>query len=190
MQKFTNPLNNLKIASPCEESWEAMLGNEQKRYCGKCKLNVYNLSGMSKAEAERLLMNAEGRLCVRFYQRADGSVLTGNCPVGLAKLKNRVKVMATAAFSLILSLFSGVLFVSFFNKQSRAVENLPHIFSERGTAMGAMAISNVEQKNTGKDYPMMGNVSVTPKPKNSVIIGQMAVSNKKATIEKVLANQN
>ncbi len=189
MQKFTSPLNNLKIASPCEENWEAMLGNEQKRYCGRCKLNVYNLSGMSKVEAERLIMNAEGRLCVRFYQRADGSVLTGNCPVGLAKLKNRVKMLATAAFTLVLSLFSGVLFVSFFNKQTRAIENLPNIFSERGTTMGAMA--NMEQKNTNKDYPMMGNVSVSvPKPEKIEMMGKMAAPIKPETKRKVLANQN
>ena len=47
MAKFTSPLNNLKVASPCSQDWEAMLGNERKRFCGECKLNVYNLSGMT-----------------------------------------------------------------------------------------------------------------------------------------------
>jgi hypothetical protein len=74
MSKFTNPLNNIKIASPCNADWNEMVGDERTRFCGECKLNVYNLSGMSQREAENLLINSEGRLCVRFYKRADGAV--------------------------------------------------------------------------------------------------------------------
>ena len=48
MNKFTNPLDNIKIASPCSADWDAMIGNERSRHCGDCKLNVYNLSGMTK----------------------------------------------------------------------------------------------------------------------------------------------
>ncbi len=81
MNKFTNPLDNIKIASPCSADWDEMMGNERTRFCGECKLNVYNLSGMSQREAENLLLNSEGRLCVRFYKRADGTILTKYCPV-------------------------------------------------------------------------------------------------------------
>ena len=56
MNKFTNPLSNIKIASPCSQDWNEMIGTERKRFCGECKLNVYNLSGMSEQEAENLLM--------------------------------------------------------------------------------------------------------------------------------------
>ena len=52
MAKFESPLNNIKIASPCSANWDEMYGNERKRFCGDCKLNVYNLSGMSRDEAE------------------------------------------------------------------------------------------------------------------------------------------
>jgi len=55
---------------------------ERVRHCGECKLNVYNLSEMTQTEAEGLIRKHEGRLCVRYYQRADGTVLTRNCPVG------------------------------------------------------------------------------------------------------------
>jgi hypothetical protein len=43
---------------------------------------VYNLSAMSEAEAHKLIAQREGRVCVRFYQRRDGTVLTTDCPVG------------------------------------------------------------------------------------------------------------
>jgi len=75
MPKFDSPLNNIQIASPCPADWNEMYGDGRKRFCGDCKLNVYNLSGMTRDEAEALVMNAEGRLWVRFYNRADGSVI-------------------------------------------------------------------------------------------------------------------
>lgn len=108
MAKYDNPLNNLRIASPCSQDWEAMVGDNLRRYCGECKLNVYNLSGMSKTEAENLIQMSEGRLCVRYFQRADGSVITEDCPVGWARIKNRTKVLVTAAASLVFSLFGAV----------------------------------------------------------------------------------
>lgn len=118
MAKFDNPLNNLKVASPCSQDWNQMLGNERKRYCGECKLNVYNLSGMTRAEAENLVMNAEGRLCVRFYRRADGSVLTQDCPVGWAKIKARTKAYVTAVASLIFTFFGALGLVAAFKKNT------------------------------------------------------------------------
>lgn len=117
MAKFESPLNNIKIASPCSANWDEMYGNERKRFCGDCKLNVYNLSGMSRQEAENLVTSSEGRMCVRFYKRADGSVITQDCPVGWAKVKQRARMLATAAFSLILSLFAGVFAASLFSRQ-------------------------------------------------------------------------
>lgn len=118
MPKFDSPLNDIKVASPCPANWDEMYGDDRKRFCGECKLNVYNLSGMTKDEAESLVMNAEGRLCVRFYRRADGSVLTADCPIGWAKIKQRTRLYATAVASLLMALFTGVLFASFFSKKN------------------------------------------------------------------------
>src|SRR5215204_223410 len=119
MSKFTTPLENIYVASPCQADWNEMYGDDRKRFCGDCKLNVYNLSGMTRDEAEALVMNAEGRLCVRFYKRADGSVITSDCPVGWEKLKQRTRVYATAVASLLMALFTGVLFVSLFSGKDR-----------------------------------------------------------------------
>ncbi|HVF68561.1 MAG TPA: hypothetical protein VM914_12905, partial [Pyrinomonadaceae bacterium] len=71
-------------------------------------LHVYNLSGMTKREAEGLVANSEGRLCVRYYMRADGSILTRNCPVGLRALKQRVSRIAGAALSAVIGFFAGL----------------------------------------------------------------------------------
>lgn len=108
MAQFTNPLNNLRIAAPCPADWNQMAGTDRVRFCDQCKLNVYNLSSMTRGEAERLVAQAEGRLCVRFYRRADGSVLTDNCPVGLRLIKRRLSRMAGAVASLVLSFFGAL----------------------------------------------------------------------------------
>jgi hypothetical protein len=109
MRKFTNPLDSIRIASPCPANWDEMYGNDRKRFCGSCKLNVYNLSNMTRREAENLLMNSEGRLCVQFFRRADGTVLTKDCPVGWQAVKRRISAVVTAVFSIVIGFSSGVL---------------------------------------------------------------------------------
>ena len=109
MKRRTNPLDHVSVAAPCPASWERMIGNEQVRFCAQCELNVYNLSGMTRTEAERLIAQSEGRLCIRYYRRADGTILTKNCPVGLRALKQRLSRMAGAVASMVLSFLAGIL---------------------------------------------------------------------------------
>jgi len=85
MFKTNDVLNNLSVASPCTASWDDMQGNEQVRFCGECRLNVYNVSALTATEATELIQSHEGRLCIRYYQRTDGTVLTQDCKVGLKK---------------------------------------------------------------------------------------------------------
>jgi len=148
MSKFESPLENISIASPCSADWEQMYGDDRKRYCGDCKLNVYNLSGMTKADAEQLVARSEGRLCVRYYQRLDGSIITDDCPVGWAKLRQRTRLYATAAASLVMALLTGVFFVSLFsNKPSVTMGELvapkmsptPKLPPKRPPVMGVVA---------------------------------------------------
>ena len=76
----TSARHSIQIASPCTASWAAMQGDERVRHCGDCNKNVFNLSAMPEAEAAALMAgNADGELCVRFYQRADGTVMTSDC---------------------------------------------------------------------------------------------------------------
>ena len=118
MSKFDNPLGNVRIASPCSADWEQMFGDERKRFCGDCKLNVYNLSAMSRDEAENFVTAAEGRVCIRYFARPDGTVITQDCPVGWEKFKRRTRRMATAMASLFATLIAGVFAVTIFTKRS------------------------------------------------------------------------
>ena len=108
MRRFTDALDGVRIASPCSADWDAMYGDERRRFCSECGLNVYNLSAMSKQEAESLLLTAEGRVCVRLYRRRDGSVMTSDCPVGSAALKRKTIRVASAVVSGVFTLLTGL----------------------------------------------------------------------------------
>lgn len=109
-QPFT--LDVIRVATPCHAAWDSMTGDARVRHCGECQKNVYNLSEMSRAEAEALVTKHEGRLCVRFFQRSDGTLLTADCPVGLlAAARRRLAgwFAAAAAGLLTLAAFGGAL---------------------------------------------------------------------------------
>jgi hypothetical protein len=63
------------------------------RHCRQCDLDVHNFSMMSRAEVERLLATKRGRLCGAFFRRADGTIITRDCPVGLKALRARAAWM-------------------------------------------------------------------------------------------------
>jgi|GEM_PF-868440 len=83
-------LDNIRVAAPCSASWDAMVGDARVRACGDCQKNVYNLSEMTRDEAEHLIREKEGRLCVRYFQRADGTILVkDDCAVGVKRRRRR-----------------------------------------------------------------------------------------------------
>jgi hypothetical protein len=109
MSRFTDTLSRVRVAAPCEADWDEMRGDERVRFCQHCSLNVYNLSALTRREATRLVTRNEGAgLCVRFYRRKDGTMLTQPCPVGLRALKRRVSKISSAVFAAFIGFLSGV----------------------------------------------------------------------------------
>lgn len=101
-------LARIGVASPCSVDWDTMTGDERARFCGQCEKHVYNLSEMTRKEAENLVLKSEGKTCVRFYLRKDGTIMTEDCPLGLRVIKagiRRISVAAAAVASLLVSLF-------------------------------------------------------------------------------------
>jgi hypothetical protein len=101
----------VRIASPCTVKWESMtpvatpgVDGDRQRHCAQCKLNVFNIKELTEAEVRALLLKAEGRVCGRVFQRKDGTVLTRDCPTGVAALRKRAMVALMAAAALVLGL--------------------------------------------------------------------------------------
>lgn len=92
-------LDEISVASPCQESWEEMPGDARSRSCERCEQRVYDLSELSREEGLRLigLASAGERVCARFRRRADGRVLTVDCPERLMKVRSASLLRQVAA---------------------------------------------------------------------------------------------
>ncbi|MGD9690125.1 MAG: hypothetical protein AB7K52_10775 [Phycisphaerales bacterium] len=99
-------LEQVRIASPCPARWDDMAGDDRTRHCAQCDLQVHNLSAMTADEAEDLLRRhfapdapfshepddaPPARFCATVFRRADGTILTRDCPVGLARVRARAR---------------------------------------------------------------------------------------------------
>jgi hypothetical protein len=88
-------LSNLRLGFACKERWEDMVGDDRVRACRGCDRDVYNLSAMTREEAEGLLAGRGLTPCVRFYRRPDGTVMTTDCPTGRPE-RRRLAVVASS----------------------------------------------------------------------------------------------
>ena len=73
-------VQRVKIASPCHASWDQLEGGDRKRFCFQCRNHVYDFSKVTTIEVEELLKRES--VCGRIWKRADGHVITADCPVG------------------------------------------------------------------------------------------------------------
>lgn len=93
-------VDDVMIAAPCPAKWEEMQGDDVKRFCDKCALNVYNTSELTSQEIMDLMEQSEGRTCLRLYRRQDGTLITKDCPVGTTmreRIERARRRMQTAA---------------------------------------------------------------------------------------------
>lgn len=170
-------LDNLHIAAPCKADWDKMTGDARSRFCAACEKNVYNLSEMTRMDAESLLIAKEGKLCVRYYQRADGTIITADCPDGLARRRRRKKLVAISFGAMTaLSTFS----MTYFGR-SRAMMGAPPPIAMTG------AIQMVEpvepQVKLGEVVEMKGDVGptmgeISARPERVVKMGKMHIEPK------------
>ena len=171
----------LEIASPCPALWSEMTGDDRSRFCQSCQLTVHNLSAMTTDEAQALLDTAsdEGsRVCVRFYKREDGTVLTQDCPVGVElslrqRLKHEIKQRAKHTASWIrwaAGLAIGVALGSMSISAAWAESKTPPMMGAVAVPMGA------PPPQPNPQPPLQGDVAVPPKQtphKNTDIRGRV-----------------
>ena len=158
MARFNSTLDNVRIAAPCSADWDSMFGNERMRFCGQCQLNVYNLSEMSEAEAERLIGQTEGRLCVRYYRRQDGSIITQNCPVGLRVIKRKLSRAAKAVATTVLTFSTGI---DFYRNADKLLFR-PHVMGQMVTVHDNQVAPPIVQ----------GDLVVSPS-RDDVVVGRL-----------------
>jgi hypothetical protein len=136
-------LEDVRVASPCSANWDAMTGDDRVRHCGSCNKSVFNLSAMNRSEAEALLQSVNESICVRLYRRADGTVMTADCPVG-AKKKRRRKIFATAIGGSAMAMATAAAWMTSTKSGSEV-------------AMGAMPIATIASPIATIALPIMGS---------------------------------
>jgi uncharacterized protein len=104
MAQSVHSFDRMFIAAPCDADWDSMIGNDRVRFCKHCNLHVTNLSEITRPEAMRLVAQSEGRLCLRFERRSDGSVITKQAASPFHQIGRRASRLAAGAFGATLSL--------------------------------------------------------------------------------------
>jgi hypothetical protein len=94
-------LEDIAIPIACNVPWETMRGDARTRFCGECKLHVYNVAALSRAEAETLIRESGGEVCVRLFQRPDGTVVTKSCLDVLAAARRRARIVLAAVLGVV-----------------------------------------------------------------------------------------
>jgi hypothetical protein len=155
-------LDSIDVAAPCSASWESMTGGDRVRFCQDCSKNVYNLSDMTRKEAEALVReNGEGRLCIRFYRRADGTVLTDNCPVGLRAMRNAIVNRWAVMVSLAAALFHLPGHAASASTPPKPIQTFTRLGMIRVTAPPVSPAQKTKQK-TVVPHHTMGRPAVKP----------------------------
>lgn len=138
-------LDDIVIAAPCPVAWDAMDGDDRTRFCSRCELSVYNISDMSKKEADNFLRSNVEQVCLRFFRRHDGTIMTKDCPIGLRivqGIRRKTKAIAMA----IIAVFNGAptFAETLENSDSdKSCQNQPPLYiqptvlDERGIPMGS-----------------------------------------------------
>jgi hypothetical protein len=78
MAKKLSKLDSIQIPQPCSVGWEQMTGDDETRFCNKCNKRVYNLSAMTRRQAEAIIEASRGKLCARITRQEDGTTVVAN----------------------------------------------------------------------------------------------------------------
>ncbi len=158
-------LRDVQIASPCHERWDAMLGDERVRFCGRCEKEVFDLSEMTAVEAESVLAAHGGAACVRFYRRADGTVMTSDCP-DRQRRRTRHRAIAVGA-GLVAAGAAAISIVALSPDPVRTDEVHEYIMGGTGAPPREIAAPPVDAMPTDAmlpDHPSLTDPSWQPDP--------------------------
>jgi len=142
-----------------------MLGDDRVRFCLGCEKNVFNLSALPREEAEALLQaRMGGEMCVRFYERSDGTILTQDCPVG-AKKKQRKKLALAVAGAGVLAAAAATTFLRSAPRRSTTQGMVAQPAPDE-PSVPPLPVEPAPREVKGERVPvMMGLVAPVPQPR-------------------------
>jgi len=163
---MTFDVDQIRVASPCHARWADMDGDERARFCRQCSKHVYNLSALTREQIGNLVREKEGKFCGRFYRRADGSMLTADCPSRLRQMRARLAKIGGPFCA---------LFVSVLGCSPRQ-DSAPAGHKPGPEIMGDVAVTPVTCSSNSTPV-VMGQIVLpaTPATNTPVLMGEIAV---------------
>ncbi len=172
-------LENLSVAAPCNADWDAMKGDDRVRFCGSCQKNVYNLSALSRVDAEHLIAKHEGPPpCIRLYKRRDGTVITNDCPVGRKRRRLRRIVAASVGGTF---LAAGAMLARWRSGPCGMMTQGEMVMPVGTTSMMGAPPAMPQPPETAEPPVMMGKIAARPPPTTAPVSPSAVPSTQFAT---------
>jgi len=157
-------LSKVRVAKPCTADWREMVGDDRIRHCSLCARNVYNISEMSREEAAALIQGAEGRLCIRYYARPDGTMMSGDCGKPMPTSAKRLGLLA--GVTTLLGGFAAAILIQFAGPQLAQFHPSESTFVGRAVAK-TLVFFHLQPPSSSPSYPaVMGDVMYIPPTKS------------------------
>lgn len=71
MKRVSSPLI---IRQPCSMDWNAMSGDDTRRFCDQCGCHVHNLSALTSAEQKQFAEKNGDKECISYVQYEDDTI--------------------------------------------------------------------------------------------------------------------
>jgi len=171
-------LERARVASPCPMKWDDLTptGENAIRHCEACGLNVHNFAELTARQAEALLQHAAEtgeRLCGVLWRRADGTIITRNCPVGWRAARQRaVRAASRVAAAIGLVLTGGLLFGGQREGRLGALARVRSL--EPFRSIGEWISPTPPPPPPPMGRMLVGDICVTPPPQSGATLGKGA----------------
>lgn len=165
-------LDKVSLAKPCSQNWDEMVGDERERFCNQCSLNVYNLSSMTRDEAEEFLqLRNDGSVCLNFIADTNGKIITDNCPRPLRSIRDWVRPVLKVASSFV-AVF-GVFVTGALAQTPQRTAGKPSVPKQEDT-----------RRTGGAVAPMLGAPPVPSQAEQEALNTEKILKDKVASLEK------
>src|SRR5438105_5814928 len=105
-------VHQLRVVSLCTVTGAETTGYDPFPYTTLFRSNVYNLSAMTEAEGEALIIEKEGKLCARIYRGYNGTLLSRECLVCWRPVRRRLAWSGMRTVAAVVCIISGTAYAA------------------------------------------------------------------------------
>lgn len=95
-----------QITKPCQQNWDAMTGDEKKRFCSHCQLHVHNLSAMTPDEQLAVFSHRDEKSCITYLEKGNEMRVCTNTWVAVHRLFRPFRRVAFSLSAIVAALLA------------------------------------------------------------------------------------